>query len=378
VSTGAPGVRLQSIDFLRGTAALAVAFGHAVIAAPYGFAGEWFQQLCAHIMWVAVTGLPLFFVISGFCIHLGQSRHEGVRRFNFGAFWRRRLWRLYPTYLVALVASMSLLVTVWLTGTGSELLARYPEPRGQWLAADFAFHALMLHGLHPLFDQGAANPPFWTLAREEYLYLMYPLLLLVMRRMPWSVVALSLAALSLFFQYVMPRIITSPDWNLLLVYSAPALWIQWQLGVVAADAYRGVVRLPEFFYRARWVPMWMVLAYLIKPGSIFLGLAFFTTINACVRREAEGRWPVTGIIGAVTRVGLWSYSLYLIHHPVQTVALAIGQRVWPDVGIFGFFVRAALLLLISCVAGRVLFQLVERHFVSLPRRARDEPLRAAM
>lgn len=366
MTSGAPGVRLRSIDFLRGLAALAVAFGHALTAAPYNFAGVLFQQLCEHVMWIAVNGIPLFFVISGFCIHLGQVRHGGT--FKFVEFWRRRIWRLYPTYFVVLTASIGLLVAVWMMGTGEELLARYPDPQLAWIGVDFGLHAFMLHGLYPPFDQAAGNPSLWTLAREEYLYLMYPILLLLRPRMTWYALATLLGLLSVAIQYGLTRFVTSPDVLWLLNSSAPALWIQWQLGVVAADAYRGAIRLPAFWRQARWIPMWMLLGYLFKPGTIFLGLAFFTAVNACARLEVDGRWPTRGIVGAVTRVGLWSYSLYLVHFPVQTVALALSRRFVTEVGVGGFVVRALLLTVISCVAGRLLFEIVERHFVSLPRR----------
>jgi peptidoglycan/LPS O-acetylase OafA/YrhL len=126
--------------------------------------------------------LPLFFVPRS--AFLGQVRHGGT--FRFVAFWRRRLWRLYPTYVVALAGSIALLLLMWATGSGEELLARYPEPRPWWIAADFGSHALMLHGVQPLFDQGAGNPPLWTLAREEYLYLMYPILLAIRPRTAWA------------------------------------------------------------------------------------------------------------------------------------------------------------------------------------------------
>jgi peptidoglycan/LPS O-acetylase OafA/YrhL len=347
---------------------------HALTAAPYTIFGPAFAELGVMTMWAAVNGLALFFVISGFCIHLGQVRHGGT--FHFIAFWRRRIWRLYPTYFVVLVLSIGLLVLVLLLGTGEELLVRYPEPKGRWIAADFAAHAVMLHGLIPLFDQGAGNPPMWTLAREEYLYLMYPLLLMMRRRMPWYSVSTLLAGLTMVLQYVLTRFTTSPDPLWLLTQSAPALWIQWQLGLVAADAYRGEIRLPAFWQQARWVPLWMVLAYVFRPGTIFLGLAFFTLVNACARLELDGRWPATGIVGAITRVGLWSYSLYLIHFPVQTVTLGIGNRLWPEVGLAGFVLRAFVLTVVSCIAGRLLFELVERHFVTLPRRTDNRPLAA--
>ncbi|HJU44171.1 MAG TPA: acyltransferase [Vicinamibacterales bacterium] len=370
-----PAVRLRSIDFLRGLAALAVAFGHALTAAPYDFAGRWFEQLCLHVMWIAINGIPLFFVVSGFCIHLGQVRHGST--FQFGAFWRRRLWRLYPTYFVALLASIALLLLMWASGTSEEMLDMYPEPRPAWIGFDFILHALMLHGLYPAFDQGAGNPSLWTLAREEYLYLMYPALLALRPRVAWYTLAALLAALSVVFQYGLTRLVTTSEANWLLLYSAPALWIQWHLGVVAADAYRGAIRLPAFWRQARWVPVWMLLGYLFKPGTVFLGLAFFTAVNACAHREAEGRWPSHGIVGAISRVGLWSYSLYLIHFPVLTIALAASRLVVSDVGVAGFVARAVLLTAISCIAGRLLFELVERHFVTLPRRTDDAPLAPA-
>ena len=359
-----PAVRFRSIDFLRGVSALAVVMGHALIAAPYfTIAGAWFAQLVETIFWLAATAVPMFFVVSGFCIHLSQIRHEGGARFRFAAFWRRRMWRLYPTYFVAVCASIGLVLLMWAAGRGVELLARYPEPRGSWIAADFAMHVLMLHGLHPVFDQGAANPPLWSLAREEYLYLMYPLLLLLRRRLPWHTLAGLLVGMSIMIQWMAPRLATQ-EWAWQLITSAPALWIQWHLGVVAADAYRGVIRLPVFWRQVRWVPGWLMLGYLTPPGTVFVGLAYFTVVNACVSREADGRWPANGVCDALSRVGLWSYSLYLIHHPAQTVALALILRVAPTAGLAGFLGRAMLLTIAGCIAGRLLFVVVERHFLS--------------
>ena len=50
-------------------------------------------------------GVFLFFVISGFCIHLqwAKSQAQGQpQSIKFGAFWKRRFRRLYPPYLIAL------------------------------------------------------------------------------------------------------------------------------------------------------------------------------------------------------------------------------------------------------------------------------------
>src|SRR5579859_2460318 len=50
-----------------------------------------------HLGWVA---LPIFFVVSGFCIHLSfcQSAQPSLKK-----FYVRRFFRIYPAYLVALL-----------------------------------------------------------------------------------------------------------------------------------------------------------------------------------------------------------------------------------------------------------------------------------
>lgn len=56
---------------------------------------------------VGVARVYMFFLISGFCIHLAWCKSK-LRDLSkepvvpFLPFWKRRLWRLYPTYLIAL------------------------------------------------------------------------------------------------------------------------------------------------------------------------------------------------------------------------------------------------------------------------------------
>ena len=51
-------------------------------------------------------GVFLFFVISGFCIHLqwAKAKANGVEpEIRFGSFWKRRIRRLYPPYIIAIL-----------------------------------------------------------------------------------------------------------------------------------------------------------------------------------------------------------------------------------------------------------------------------------
>ncbi|HCX30343.1 MAG TPA: hypothetical protein DHU55_11360, partial [Blastocatellia bacterium] len=94
--------RLQSIDALRGVAALGVVLYHAVLrtenAVPNNFF-RWPVRLLQFGSSFGYIGVFLFFVISGFCIHLQWAKSRAAnqpKRIQFGAFWKRRLRRLYP------------------------------------------------------------------------------------------------------------------------------------------------------------------------------------------------------------------------------------------------------------------------------------------
>src|SRR5205085_7297370 len=88
---------------------------------------------------------------------------------DFIPFWRRRLWRLYPPYLFALILFLAIAALAdGATFTRSSLY-------------DLVLHLLMLHNLDSHTAYGI-NGVFWTLAIEEQLYLAYFLLLFLRQR----------------------------------------------------------------------------------------------------------------------------------------------------------------------------------------------------
>jgi peptidoglycan/LPS O-acetylase OafA/YrhL len=102
--------RLRSIDLLRGCAALGVAIDHAIIHSPQLPVERWFWPMYV-VLHYGHLGVPLFFVISRFCIHLQAARRrreDSAAGLNFVGFWKRRVFRLYPPYVAALGLSMAL------------------------------------------------------------------------------------------------------------------------------------------------------------------------------------------------------------------------------------------------------------------------------
>ncbi len=174
--------RSPALDFLRGAAAFAVAVPHYLTTnAPFRPAADA----------VAVAGVEVFFVLSGFVLApqivdwvIGKPWR------NLGVFLARRWMRTIPPYVVALI------VVALMTGN--------------LLTADFLRYLFYIENLF-----GAANridfyPVAWSLAVEEWFYLLFaPLLFLVGRLVGRSdrrldtafaaIVILAVAALRLFF-----------------------------------------------------------------------------------------------------------------------------------------------------------------------------------
>lgn len=313
------------MDLLRGVAALAVLVYHAfsVSSLPAG-SSTWLRgiQLVAS---QGYLGVPLFFVISGFCIHMAWARKRadtGAQAMNWYGFWKRRMYRLYPPYLAALLIAMAAVLGAYLLHAGSSTLEAYPQPTMRWMGIDFVLHAFMLHGLFTRFDALGGNSAFWSLAREEYLYALYAVLLLFRRKAGLTTAVTSVAVLGVIS-------IALPLW---LLHGSPsptpvessafALWIQWCLGMVAVEAHLGLYRLPRIFSRLWMFPVWFALAKFSEIRGIsavvppLYGLAFFTLLNALLRFEWNVRWGGSRLVTWLANVGLFSYSLYLIHNPV--------------------------------------------------------------
>ncbi|MBI3825222.1 MAG: acyltransferase [Candidatus Rokubacteria bacterium] len=367
VGPGAPSGRLVSIDALRGLAALGVVAFHAGLAGAYFGAPGLGGRVLAFVASFGGAGVWLFFVISGFCIHLrwAKARASGqAARVDFLEFWRRRIRRLYPPYLVALAAYVAVLAV-------EGRLA--PSP---FSAFDVGMHLLMLHNLdgRTVFT---LNGVFWTLAIEEQLYLAYFLLLRLRARWGWpATIGCCLAARAAWFALalVVHRVFGA---KILVTEAAAPQWFIWALGALSVEAALGLVRLPPWT-RSGWLAVGGVgaagaVSYALRVadpagglakllwlvGDPLWGIAFFVVVNAAVgleRRWTLGRAP--GLVGLLAAVGFFSYSLYLTHELVLAHAVA-----WIRPGL-PFVVGAVIFSALSVAVARAFFQVFERPFLS--------------
>ncbi|MEO7539940.1 MAG: acyltransferase [Pyrinomonadaceae bacterium] len=341
--------RLVNIDALRGVAAFAVVLFHltggmkAFVAGPTAL--NFFPAF-------GYAGVFLFFVISGFCIHLRWAKRKAAGdidpAIDFIPFWKRRWVRLYPAYIATLV-----LFIVWRYYTG-EL------ETGGFFIYDVVSHFSMLHNLDGR-TVYSFNGVLWTLAIEEQLYLLYFVLLALRKRLGWTTTLI--VCFSMRFVWFGICYAIRPFHDLPFSEGALSNWWIWALGALAVEAYFGLIKLP------RWTAapvlgaisltiagvlnygmfafnnnLWARAAVLTEP--LFWGFGFFAFVNRVMMYE--GKFDSV-VIRAAAFIGLFSYSVYLTHEFVLE-----SLKVMP-----GVFLAAA------CLVFAYLFYLLfERPFLA--------------
>ncbi|QJX48294.1 acyltransferase [Hymenobacter taeanensis] len=167
-----------NLEALRGLAASMVVWHH-VIVHPQQLDPVYIPTGVAAFNAPGHFAVLIFFLLSGFVI--GKSQPEPLQRTGVATYLRKRFVRLYPIYLLAILAGV--------------------------VAAGFRVPLITI-GQHMLFLQGWGAPvifennPLWSLQHEVLFYLAFIPLSIYSAR-PW-VVALVSAALSLFLLILNP------------------------------------------------------------------------------------------------------------------------------------------------------------------------------
>jgi len=356
---------------LRGVAALGVVLYHTV--GPNAQFGprvlRWLATPVLPAIRFGYVGVFLFFVISGFCIHLSRAKAQAEDQppVSFTSFWKRRFRRLYPPYLIALVLYLGIAGFT----TKFELTPFYV-----W---DVISHLFLIHNLdsHTVYS---INGVFWTLAIEEQLYLAYFLLLYLRKRWGWQR-TLAVCLLARVFWFVASTAIRERyKIDIPISESAASHWFTWALGALSVEALFGLTKLPLWLYRGSLAVAMLLasvgLTYLLpiverfnSPLHDFLwlflhplwGLGFFILVNRFV--VAESRWRAVRVAPALIRllaaIGLFSYSLYLTHELVVMESYHFGFLGFSDLA------KALLITTPACVAfAWVFFWLAERPYLN--------------
>ena len=315
-------------------------------------------------------GVDVFFVLSGFLLTrqavLRQehtlpagtaSRFVSAFGEKYGSYLRRRILRVYPAYYACLTALLILAA-----------MGVYRHLPGE---LDLLLHLGMVHNFIEKYI-ATMNSVFWTMPFEWQFYLVFPLLVIVLKRYGgWSLYAIALlgvVASKLFVMYTnngYPQVLLPIRLDAFAAgmcagaysiarpptraFAATAFWAG--LGILLATpwvfaGYNQVFHYYDLkgFLRAPWIQIGICLMLVGLTGDRHAGVRIF------------GNKIVAGL-------GLISYSIYLVHVPIIDLLPWLGlipqRTALVTVSWWRILVTACpLVLLLSAL----LYWLIERPF----------------
>lgn len=299
------------LDVARASAAVYVVLHHAVhIGGPLGVLFSFGQE-----------AVLVFFLLSGFVIFANEN--ERVRQPK--GYYLRRLRRIYPPMIVAMLVSTAL----WAVGL-IDALPTWQSAVGTLLALqDIAF-------LKPgvITEPYLGNDPLWSLSYEIAFYLVFPLVMMLWRRSRMmtrvAVPAVSIAAYVSF-------LVAPNHFSLVAAYfmtwwagaMVAHLWMQGRLrvrnavpefaGLIALAVVAGIGVLTHGFAGLGYFPFLMLRHFVFV---IVLFALLFSPVRSWLAAVSH---PVARPAAAVAGI---SYGLYVIHYPVLVQSEANTSLWW--------------------------------------------------
>ncbi|MDI7775232.1 acyltransferase [Asticcacaulis sp. EMRT-3] len=336
--------RFYELDILRGLAAfMVVTFHYKHFLLISDAAGFDYHDMPFHtvLMPVYVYGqffVELFFSISGYVFFWLYSGAISTRQTGLRSFFIARFARLYPLYFMTFIA-VALIQWAFHTVYGHDFIYSHNGP------INFVLNLFMVHQWRPHANQ-SFNGPSWSISVEVFLYVVFFLLCRFRLNSVWTAMALVVAGL--VFKYL------HPDPTDDFVRGLPSFFLG-GLAWYAVEALRQretwrrraeialVTCLPILWllayicaYDALWHPArhWLrtqgfgLTAALSTEGFVY-GLIPLTLVYFGLRRNLwQAAWLKPDSLHRIAWIGDISYSLYLIHFPLQ-ISIMLVMAHWP-------------------------------------------------
>ena len=370
--------RLAFLEGIRGVLALYVVVSHvftmidpsAVTGRP-SVVSPWLRALAAPFVYGHVA-VAMFIVVSGFALQLGLLQGGGIGEVrSLGAFFRRRALRILPAYYAAFLVSLIVALNVTPRFTYPPFTTYLPVDVGSVVS-----HLLLVQNFRPEWMY-KINGVMWSISIEVQLYVIFPGLARVLAKRGRGVLLLTGLLFWLLFQGLLGLMFSS-------VYLRLWYALLFAIGMAAAHlAYRPPLR---GFRAERWTGAFAALgltvgivalltqkSYPLSDIPLGVGLAAF-----CALATVGGGGALVRLMGsrALGALGAFSYSLYLMHHPIlQLVYTARPESLTGEGPMLAWLLLLGLPLMLGVAW---LFSLVfERPFLRrrqrLPRLRRSVP-----
>ncbi len=358
--------RYEILTAWRGLACLFVAVYHSVcagygLAFPHGPGNLAILLVVIRRLWI---GVPIFFVISGYCVT--ASADAARRRSKPGPrfFWRR-FRRIYPPYWVWLSVAGLLIWLEFSIDPAFFQAAFVPDPHAftgwQWLG-----NFTLTETWRPHFVRGVQSELLsqsWTLCYEEQFYAVVGVALILAPRFLFKALALVTAAVAALL--VFPPVSFSAAGSFL-----DGRWLMFAAGILVYYALNympvrsvGWACVPLGFgiLCAAARPEYLLKAKVNEPNQSYLCAFCFALLLMGLRRWdkalTQTRW-----LRPLNYCGEMCYSLYLVHWPVVTVVSWAFNQLGFRNPFAVFFLGVPSCLAVAIGLARLFHKLVERRF----------------
>jgi peptidoglycan/LPS O-acetylase OafA/YrhL len=356
--------RLRELDFLRGIAILLVICRHNIIS-NYLYNAGW-------------AGVDLFFVLSGFLVSgLLFREYKNYGTINVKRFLIRRGFKIYPIYYLFLPIFVIAYhkYNFWGIFFDAIFLQNYTHIDGTW---------------------GYVNGPGWSLAVEEHFYFGFSFFL-------WAGLKYNRIRLNENFIKIIINCLIAIFFIRLLSNVLYTDWLRnFTMTHLRIDSLLAGVLISYLYYFRRsyleenfkkyklvlsiicliglsWLPFIQPLpSFFVRTfGFTILYISFgILLINFLVTENINhklNRIFTRAIVDVVSKIGYWSYSIYIVH---MLVIDRVTGLIWKRNISINLYLKFSIVLMLCIIAGALMTNYIEKYFLSL--REKYFPNRAAI
>lgn len=367
--------RFNTLDSVRGIACLMLVFYHAAFYADYSWQSSdpstWtvggFAISLVSRLWM---GVPMFFVVSGYCI---TASVDSLRRrpHSLSDYFYRRFRRIYPPLWAGFAFAIVVTLLVGLASTSVFESCKQLPRVASFTAADWIGNFAAATSWLPKLSGGESNYLLlntWTLCYEEQFYVVTGLLLLCSPRR-FFLLAYIVAGVTIAVRHGC-RTAGVPTNG----FFFDGHWLMFAAGILLYQ------RINYLTGRTAWMAIMalgMAAAYglgerllTIDPHDKHMGEYIFVAATFAIFLSVIKRWDDSianhWSLAPFRWCGKISYSIYLTHFPITVLAACL-------IGMLGihhdghvFLITIPICLALSLPLSWIFYQLVERHFVNAP------------
>ncbi len=310
---------------------------------------------------IGFWGVELFFALSGFLIgKILWENYNSSKIYNINLvinFWKRRWWRTVPNYYLFLVV---MVIFQWYLN--NKLTEITTIIKSIFFIQNFIGREEEFYSVS------------WSLCIEEWFYLLFPLLLLLLSYLNFSKKMTFIATLfffilsSIFIRYYLIeqhvghslRGITLARIDAIVYGVAAAFFIQIKKHSKTLPKYMLLLGCVVLFYCVKQVHFSKIQYEQIRSGQLFLMLTpiAFALIMPEIEKINFTFKHLNWLKISIQKMSLWSYSIYLSHIPIMFFIYHITSGI--RINEIGNLISKLLGLLVTVVISAILFRYFEK------------------